>query len=922
MSALVPEHKDHQDWDSREHSEPLVVVHPDSSPEPEGVLRSTIEEDVGVATTPKLVRQDTAADRDSDPVWTWNTPDYITGDRYRIGSVADKEPSKDVQANQQRLAEKIAGLPRTAEQELTLKEKVENLRCYFGSNEELEKEKGGRTHYRLVLSFDVPATNSQIRELTNEFLGQTFPKAKAFAAIHRDTNHPHVHIYIHSRQIDGKRINLKSRDYRTIDEKWSQLYSVFAGDRGIHAEHLRKKEETREWKRAAAMAYQKGEKIPPKPERDSDRRERLAEQRLSGQRSAVIDRGELPGPRPPAEPVMRPRSERETGRMIAMEHVARERLAHLIRTDAPYREIDLAARTALGLRDGLDKTVAAREQMGKSKLPAPAYTIGEGRLLAEYHRSRDAHDGRASESRLVAQEKIAGAELMNAQRKAEAFESRRHLWKFELEGQDNKLSLRDIERAIEQKQAERLQVFNFIRPSRRDAIDSQLSYLADLKKEIQEKLSARAESIVRAFKAAELRDEVTAKQLEARIGGTTVPADRPRPSYTQAEMERLFRVANSNRDSQLLWHVHQVTVDRVPVSPELAGVMVGRALMARMEMLRAYDRTQATHKYQAFRQVPLRDAQGQDHTKSLRQVEPRTAAEAAVIDQVNLADREFGRSKDYLEVRVRMANDYCKAAGVRPTEMAPILNEHQIREIKEYAGKLAPFSSHRREFERAIPLAERALREREVERSRVVREMLGISVEKGPEPREARSRVGPAHTQPDRPSAPTSRCQGPSAPHHAPKASAPATIQSGDHLFQIDRSDPRQRAGIARGEQMVRTVEYSRMMMEAPHSRQIGLMLEHSKQAIGLVEAYKVQTGRDPAPILTTEQRDLLTSNQNLLDSRARQELQQALERAVVHLESGRDTPLDQTMPNHPAEQTRDNQQKQSLDRGDSFRGR
>ena len=49
----------------------------------------------------------------------------------------------------------------------------------FGSKEQFEKAKGGRTPYRLILSFDVPASNSQIHELTNEFLKETFPKAIA-----------------------------------------------------------------------------------------------------------------------------------------------------------------------------------------------------------------------------------------------------------------------------------------------------------------------------------------------------------------------------------------------------------------------------------------------------------------------------------------------------------------------------------------------------------------------------------------------------------------------------------------------------------------------------------------------------------------------------------------------------------------------
>jgi hypothetical protein len=219
------------------------MVEGDPSPEPERVLASTIDQEMAERALPELDPQDSEADRDADPVWTWNVPNYITGDSYGVQCDPAKKPPKDIQAHQRMLAEKMAGRSGKGEEELALKEKVENVRCYFGSNEELEKEKGGRTHYRMVLSFDVPATNSQIRELTNEFLEQTFPKAMAFAAIHRDTDHPHVHVYIHSRQIDGKRINLKSQDYRTIDEKWSKLYSQFAGDQGIHAEHLRKKEE-------------------------------------------------------------------------------------------------------------------------------------------------------------------------------------------------------------------------------------------------------------------------------------------------------------------------------------------------------------------------------------------------------------------------------------------------------------------------------------------------------------------------------------------------------------------------------------------------------------------------------------------------------------------------------------------------------
>ena len=159
---------------------------------------------------------------------------------------------------------------------LPLKEKAENIRLYFGSLEDYERRKGGRTHYRIILSFDVWAANQQIRDLTNNFLGQAFPKAIAFGAIHRDTDHPHVHLYLNSRQTDGRRIQLKNNEFKTIDEKWASIYAQFAGDK--------KKEETKQWKIEAAEAYRKGEPIPPKPERDNDRRERLASNRPSAAR--------------------------------------------------------------------------------------------------------------------------------------------------------------------------------------------------------------------------------------------------------------------------------------------------------------------------------------------------------------------------------------------------------------------------------------------------------------------------------------------------------------------------------------------------------------------------------------------------------------------------------------------------------------
>ena len=205
---------------------------------------------------------DTIQTGDHDPIWTWNAPSFLTGDTYGIVeqlplAVLDDLPDPArmrFQTMKQRLTSPDAAV--------RLKEKVENLTAYFTSKADFERTKGGRTHYRLLLSLDLPATNKQIQELTTQFLKMAFPKAIAFAAVHRDTGHTHVHIHIHSRQIDCKRIQLKNHEFKSIDEKWASIYAQFAGDDTVYTEHVKKKEETRQWRRAAAEMIEKGGPVP------------------------------------------------------------------------------------------------------------------------------------------------------------------------------------------------------------------------------------------------------------------------------------------------------------------------------------------------------------------------------------------------------------------------------------------------------------------------------------------------------------------------------------------------------------------------------------------------------------------------------------------------------------------------------------
>src|SRR5262249_16226501 len=482
-------------------------------------------------------------------------------------------------------------------------------------------------------------------------------------AIHRDTEHPHVHLYLNSRQVDGKRIQLKNNEFKTIDEKWAAIYAEFAGDKSVYLDYIRKKEETRLWKIAAAEAYRKGQPIPPKPERDKDRRERLSEQRLSAQRSQARDQGKQLDPRPAAEPVSRPSSEKETSRLLAKEEVAREHLAYLIRTDAPDKDIRSAARTASDLVSILAKTREARREMGRERMPQAVYTTEEWKQLKEYRASSNlpARDDQAA-ARLESARVIAGAELKDAQGDADAFQASRHFWKFDVEGWDRGVSLREVEQAIKTKSEERLKLYNFLRPSRRDKIASQIDYLREVKKDIQKQLAAKERGINRNLAAAEVRFGTAAGEAQhSRTARSASGKETPAPVYNKDELGRMSAIASRNKDPQLLGYVYGLVREKLLENPsqEALSRAKGRSAMARMEMLKEAERFKAAARFGDFRQLTLKDGQGLDNTKSIKEVSPKNALEKLIRHFTDSAQRkrESRELPDIASQQVRRAKD-------------------------------------------------------------------------------------------------------------------------------------------------------------------------------------------------------------------------------------------------------------------------
>jgi hypothetical protein len=290
---------------------------------------------------------------------------------------------------------------------------------------------------------------------------------------------------------------------------------------------------------------------------------------------------------------------------LARTEVAHEQLAHLIRTDAPEPEIKSAARIAHELSSALGKTLALRKEMGRERPPQVVYTTEEWKQLKEYRASADTpvrNDHIAG--RLQANYVLAGAGMTDAKGKAEAFQVSRYLWKFEIEGWEQGLSLKDVEQAIKAKGEEKLKMYNYLRPTKREQIEGQIDYLHSVKKDIQKQLAVREAGIAKGLGAAEVRFQTSARQVEQTERARTLEGrGMPAPIYEREELWNMVAIANHNKDAKLLGYAYEQVKGellRDPSPGQLSRVR-GRELMARMDMIKEGDRFLAAVKYSLCR---------------------------------------------------------------------------------------------------------------------------------------------------------------------------------------------------------------------------------------------------------------------------------------------------------------------------------
>lgn len=129
--------------------------------------------------------------------------------------------------------------------------------------------------------------------------------------------------------------------------------------------------------------------------------------------------------------------------------------------------------------------------------------------------------------------------------------------------------------------------------------------------------------------------------------GRPMERGMPSPTYDREELQKMIAIAQRNKDAQILGYAYEQMrgeLLRDPSPGQLSRVR-GRELMARMDMIKEGERFIAAVKYSDFRQVPIKDKAGLDYTKSIREVEPRSALEVIIRHFTDSADQKRERQQ-------------------------------------------------------------------------------------------------------------------------------------------------------------------------------------------------------------------------------------------------------------------------------------
>jgi hypothetical protein len=157
-----------------------------------------------------------------------------------------------------------------------------------------------RTHYRGIISYekDVGVSNEELLEDAERLLKEEFPKSRAVATVHRDTDHLHVHIWMSARQTDESKVHIDRSDLKQMHETMDRIYEERTRRESRVAEKVEEtwdfrqklselkeqgasQEELKRW----AQKHRPEREAPPSPETYREREERLTDPELHEDRS-------------------------------------------------------------------------------------------------------------------------------------------------------------------------------------------------------------------------------------------------------------------------------------------------------------------------------------------------------------------------------------------------------------------------------------------------------------------------------------------------------------------------------------------------------------------------------------------------------------------------------------------------------------
>jgi hypothetical protein len=219
-------------------------------------------------------------DQDS-PLFLHNIPDWVLDAEAHLSAI---------EARLMKDADSLGRLKSSEVTEQRIPLRVAELRSRLTTYAEMDAEQikaqprrgrptgETRTHYVWLISPDRDISNKDFKSILNHLIEERFPQARLIGYIHRDTDNPHLHMWLSALQADGRKLHFgkeKQRDekgeavwvdkFKDLDESVARAVSDYFGEPAIYAEHIAKKEEWYRWKGRFNTAVGEGARPPVMP---------------------------------------------------------------------------------------------------------------------------------------------------------------------------------------------------------------------------------------------------------------------------------------------------------------------------------------------------------------------------------------------------------------------------------------------------------------------------------------------------------------------------------------------------------------------------------------------------------------------------------------------------------------------------------